>query len=84
MIIVQNKNLEIIGSFTTLKLFLRQYHGYGVSKGSYDYIRKRLHDMNGKALKYKAFYITRTATIAGTNSGSDKIDEYNEFDNFKL
>ncbi len=55
MIIVQNLDKNILGSFTTLKAFLRAYKNKGASIASYDYIRAKLYDSEGAPVKYKKF-----------------------------
>jgi hypothetical protein len=59
MIIIQDLNKDIVGIFTTLKFFLRTFHGNGASMGSYDHIRSKLVKSIEMPIKYKSFFITR-------------------------
>jgi hypothetical protein len=77
MIVVQNKKLDILGSFTTLKAFFREFASEGANVNSYDHVRSKIYIAgHGVLVKYKEVYLTRTIPKAGSRmvKESDEIE----------
>lgn len=75
MVILQNSDKDVIGLYSTVRLFLKEYNENGASEGSYDYLRKRLKDAGSESVKYNHFYLTRMDAKRGKNHFSYGIKE---------
>lgn len=70
MIVVQNMDMKVVDTSTTLKGFMREYDGKGTCLKSYKYVQEKLKHVGiGNKLKYRKFYITRTKN---KGSGAEK------------
>lgn len=78
MIIVQDKNKEVINLLTTLQGFANTY--LDKPNGKYEYLRSKLAQSRGHTIKYKAFYLTKRPPVKGTKRKSRKnILKHNRF-----
>lgn len=80
MIIVQNKEKDIIGLYSTIRKFLEHEDGVG---RSYNYVQGLLKDAEGKTVKYKKFFITKRSPVTGRKStkGAGKGDKEQKIGN---